>query len=243
MHFNHTHLNRAPFFLFGGFTKNLSTQQEAEEQRERKGSEGGRTIKLKQERNASLCRKTVAHPRPCRMRGKDAVLGQGDRGGRVDLNDQVEREAPGGATTTRESGGLRPRKCMDNGNHGCVPRTACKQGDLSEGTREQGDTLVERKEGKEQGTRRKTRGAHHQAEKRAHKDAHRVQHMLLHACGKMSHEGGGLWIDPREPSKRLLMQRKTREQGLLAHGQWLPCVRCVTCMRAGAAGETRWRTR
>ena len=96
---------------------------------------------------------------------------------------------------------------------------------------------------KEQGTRRKTRGAHHQAEKRAHKDAHRVQHMLLHACGKMSRRG---W--PQGGSQRAFKgaadaERKTREQGLLAHGQWLPCVRCVTCMRAGAAGETRWRTR
>ena len=204
MHFNHTHLNRAPFFLFGGFTKNLSTQQEAEEQRERKGSEGGRTIKLKQERNASLCRKTVAHPRPCRMRGKDVVLGHGDRGGRVDLNDQVEREAPGGATTTRESGGLRPRKCMDNGNHGCVPRTACKQGDLSEGTREQGDTLVERKEEIGAGSKEKIEGGAPPRGEKGSQDTRRVQHMLLHACGKMSHEGGGLWIDPREPSKRLL---------------------------------------
>ena len=61
---------------------------------------------------------------------------------------------------------------------------------------------------KEQGARKKSRGAHHQGEKRAHKDARRVQHMLLHACGKMSHVGVGLWMDHKEPSKRLLMQRE-----------------------------------
>ena len=76
----------------------------------------------------------------------------------MDLNDQVEREAPGGATTTRESGGLRPRNCMGTGPHGCVPRTACKQGDLSEGTREQGDTLVERKEERRAGSKEKNEG-------------------------------------------------------------------------------------
>ena len=162
----------------------------------------------------------------------------------MDLNDQIEREAPGGATTTRESGGLRPRNCMGTGPHGCVPRTACKQGDLSEGTREQGDTLVERKEEIGAGSKEKIEGG---APPRGEKGSQRCTPGPAHAVACMWKDvTKGLasgWITESLQRGCCDAERKTREQGLLAHGQWLPCVRCVTCMRAGAAGETRWRTR